>query len=81
MTKQLTMSITFRCPYENTTAFGGVATGNMNENEVAMAVGNIMYNGLTCNGKACKETRKNVLINVNPCFHVNCDTNTKICFN
>ena len=52
MKRQLTISITLRCPYENTTAFGGVATGNMNANEVAMAVGNIMYNGLTCNCRA-----------------------------
>jgi hypothetical protein len=37
MKRQLTISITLRCPYEKTTAFGGVATGNMNANERYMS--------------------------------------------
>ena len=41
MDARLTISMTLTCPYENTTAFGGVATGNMNANDVAMAVGNM----------------------------------------
>ena len=51
-TTKLTMSITLRYPYENTTAFGGVATGNMKANEVATAVGNMKYNGFTSSCKA-----------------------------
>ena len=39
------MSMTFKRPYENAIAFGGVATGNMNANEVDSAAGNIKYNG------------------------------------
>lgn len=45
--KQLTISITFKYPYENTIVFGGVATGNMNANEVDIADGSMIYIGCT----------------------------------
>ena len=32
-------------PYPYTKAFGGVATGNMKANDVAMVTGNIRYSG------------------------------------
>lgn len=40
------MSNTRMWPYENTIAFGGVATGNINAKDVAMAADVIKYSGL-----------------------------------
>lgn len=39
------MSITLINPYENTTAFGGVATGSIKAKEDAVAMENIRYTG------------------------------------
>jgi hypothetical protein len=39
------MSYIFKYPVENTIAFGGVATGNINANEQAIHTLIIMYNG------------------------------------
>ena len=37
----------FMCPYANTIAFGGVATGSMKANDVAIVVDSVRYNGFT----------------------------------
>ena len=37
----------FTSPEENTIAFGGVATGNINANEAEIVHGSIMYQGWT----------------------------------
>jgi len=42
------MSLTCIPPYEKATALGGVATGNIKANEVAIVVGNIRYTGFIC---------------------------------
>lgn len=43
----LTMSITFRWPYEKTIALGGFATGRRNANEVHRVEGIKIYRGFT----------------------------------
>jgi len=43
------MSYIFKYPVENTIAFGGVATGNINANEQAIHTLIIMYNGCKFN--------------------------------
>ena len=43
----VTISFIRSVPLENTMAFGGVATGNIKANDVAMAVGIIRYKGFT----------------------------------
>ena len=45
MIPKLTMSRTAMRPYEKAMALGGVATGNMKANDVAMATGIIKYRG------------------------------------
>ena len=39
------MSAICRCPLQNTMAFGGVATGNIKANDVAIAAAIMRYNG------------------------------------
>lgn len=53
-----TRSITFKYPYENAIAFGGVATGNMNANDVATTVGKRKYNGWTSKTFACNTKKQ-----------------------
>ena len=47
----------FMCPYANTIAFGGVATGSMKANDVAIVVGSIKKSGFTSKAMACKMKR------------------------
>ena len=42
-------------------AFGGVATGSMNANDVAMAHGSMRYNGFSCNRSACNKKKRQQL--------------------
>lgn len=51
------MSDTWRWPYENTMAFGGVATGSMKANEALRVPGIMMYKGLTA--MDCDQTDRN----------------------
>ena len=56
-----TISLTLRCPPENTMALGGVATGNMKANEQEMAAGSIIYQGWTWSSSAWKPTQMVVI--------------------
>jgi len=49
------MSSIFICPYAKTIAFGGVATGSMNANDVATVTGSIRYKGLMRRLVACAQ--------------------------
>jgi hypothetical protein len=51
--------------------FGGVATGNMKANDVAMAAGSIMYMGCICIPKAWKVSQIIVLFVINVKIHFN----------
>ena len=60
-----TMSLTLRCPPENTIAFGGVATGNMKANEQEIAAGSMRYQGWTWSSFAWKQTKDNGRLRLN----------------
>ena len=42
------------------TAFGGVATGNINANDDAMAAGSMIYSGSAFIVNACKSQNRNI---------------------